>query len=337
MTFGHPQALWLLLPLIFMLLLDAGMRRARRRRLDRFIPPELRDRMQPERGPALYSLRAGLCYLGLLLIGFSLSCPQWGYQWRELNREGLDLMVVVDTSNSMRADDFQPSRLQRAKWGIEEFVSALRGDRTGLVAFAGDAVLLCPLTADTAAFMMVVQDLVPGIAPRGGTNLAVGLQKALDSFEKQEEADRVILLITDGESHEGELAPLLARMEKEEIRVFAVGIGTPEGSLIPLDANANQFLQNRNQEVVKSRLDEETLRLLARRTGGIYVRASPGDFGVRQLLEDGLAPLRRRQLETTRVREMEERFQWFLGAGLLCLLLEGWARIPGGLRKRRST
>jgi Ca-activated chloride channel family protein len=118
--------------------------------------------------------------------------------------------------------------------------------------------------------------------------------------------------------------------------VFAVGVGTPEGSLIPLDPTANEFLQNRNQEVVKSRLDEATLRKLASSTDGLYVRANPRDFGVTDLIEEGLKPLKRAQLEAERVREMEERFQIFLGAGLLCLLLEGLARLPGGWINRRS-
>lgn len=337
MSLGAPEFLWLLPILLLWIALDVGMSLRRRKRLHAFIPAELQDRARKQAGPELRVLRQVLGYLGLLLVTFSLSRPQWGYTWREAQREGLDLMVVVDTSNSMRADDFKPSRLQRAKWGIEEFVGQLQGDRTGLIAFAGEGVLQCPLTLDYGAFMMNVQDLFPGIVPRGGTHVQAALEKAIESFDPASEADKVILLITDGEAHEGDVDAIIRTLQREDIRVFAVGVGTPDGSLIPLDPTANEFLQNRNREVVKSRLDEATLRKLASGTDGLYVRANPRDFGVTELIEEGLKPLKRAQLEAERVREMEERFQIFLGAGLLCLLLEGLARLPGGWINRRST
>jgi Ca-activated chloride channel family protein len=185
--------------------------------------------------------------------------------------------------------------------------------------------------------MMNVQDLFPGIVPRGGTNLQAALEKAMESFDPASEVDKVILLITDGEAHEGNLDPVLNQLHQENIRVFAVGVGTPEGSLIPMGQHEGKFMQNRNQEVVKSRLDEATLRKLASATDGLYVRANPRDFGVTELIEEGLKPLKRAQLETERIRELEERFQLFLGAGLICLLLEGLARLPGWWMTRRAT
>jgi Ca-activated chloride channel family protein len=233
----------------------------------------------------------------------------------------------------MRSDDFKPSRLQRAKWGVEELSGALAGDRIGLVAFAGEAVVQCPLTRDYGAFMMNVGDLVPGTIPRGGTNLARALQTSAEAFEEESEADKVILLITDGEQHSGDLDPVIADLKKQGIRVFTVGVGTPEGSLIPLDESGSSFLKNRQQEVVKSRLDEATLRRLSTETDGLYVRSDPRDFGVRAIVEEGLAPLARAQLESRRVKEMEERYQIFLGLGVLCFLLESFTRLPALWRK----
>jgi Ca-activated chloride channel family protein len=278
-------------------------------------------------------LRTLLTGLGFLLTALALTRPQWGYTWRDARREGLDLMVAIDTSNSMRSDDFKPSRLQRAKWGVEELSGALAGDRIGLVAFAGEAVVQCPLTRDYGAFMMNVGDLVPGTIPRGGTNLARALQTSAEAFEEESEADKVILLITDGEQHSGDLDPVIADLKKQGIRVFTVGVGTPEGSLIPLDESGSSFLKNRQQEVVKSRLDEATLRRLSTETDGLYVRSDPRDFGVRAIVEEGLAPLARAQLESRRVKEMEERYQIFLGLGVLCFLLESFTRLPALWRK----
>ncbi|MGA0369470.1 MAG: VWA domain-containing protein, partial [Kiritimatiellia bacterium] len=311
------------------------LRRKRNQRLNQFLPAALRRRMGDLRSPGVRRLRSILFYSGLILICFSLTRPQWGYQWRQAQREGLDLLVLMDTSNSMRADDFKPTRLQRAAWGVEELVSELKGDRIGLIAFAGEGVLQCPLTLDYGAFLMNVHDLFPGIVPRGGTNLQAALEKALDSFEEENEADRVILLITDGESHQGDLDPVIRRLNDAKVRVFAVGVGTPEGSLIPLDENADVFLKNRNQEVVKSSLNEAPLQELASGTDGLYVRANPRNFGVTEIIQEGLKPLKRAQLESEQVREMEERFQIFLAAGLLCLILEALSPVPGHLTEKR--
>jgi Ca-activated chloride channel family protein len=334
MTFATPLFLYAL-PSVFLLLLVAALlRHSRAQRLDKLISASARARIQLARVPSLPRLRQLLAGVGLLLIAFALARPQWGFSWRDARREGLDLIIAIDTSNSMRADDFKPSRLQRAKWGVEELVGSLTGDRVGLVAFAGEAQLLCPLTLDHAAFMMHLQDIFPGIVPRGGTDLSAALRKAVDSFGEQREADRVILLITDGESHSGDLEPVLKEIVAADIRVFAIGVGTPDGSLIPTEDGA--FLRNRGQEVVKSSLDETVLRRIASRTGGLYVRADPRDFGATQILEKGLAPLKRAQLESTRVQQREERFQIFLGLGLFFLFLEAFARVPGLLTRRPS-
>ncbi len=336
MSFGNPALLWVLPLLILIGGIDFALRRQRTKKLNLFIPEVLRERMGAPNQKNLRSLRSALFYLGIFLIGFSLSRPQWGFSWREAQREGLDLMVMIDTSNSMRADDFKPTRLQRAQWGIEDLMEELQGDRIGLIAFAGEGVLQCPLTLDYGAFMMNIQDLFPGIVPTGGTNLEAALSKALDSFEADSEADKVILLITDGESHQGNLKPVLQKLKEQNIRVFSVGVGTPEGSLIPMDPSATNFLKNRQQEVVKSNLNEKVLQLLAYETDGLYVKANPRDFGVAELITEGLKPLKRAQLESERVKEMEERFQLFLALGLSCLLLEALTPLPAEWLKRRK-
>lgn len=336
MSFGYPYGLWSLLLILVIGILDLSLRIRRRKKLDRLIPLSLREKMGQSTSPGVNKLRVLFFYSGLLLIGFSLSRPQWGFSWREARREGLDLMVAVDTSNSMLADDFKPTRLQRAQWGIEELVGELKGDRAGLIAFAGEGVLQCPLTLDYGAFLMNVQDLFPGIVPTGGTNIEAALQKALDSFDEASEADRVILLITDGESHQGDPDSIIKKLREAKVRVFAVGMGTPEGSLIPLDERASGFLKNRDQEVVKSTLDEATLKRIASQTNGLYVRANPRDFGAGELITEGLKPLKRAQLESERVKEMQERYQLFLGAGLLLLFLEAMAPIPARWAQRRA-
>lgn len=338
MSFGHPALLWALPATLLIWGLAFALDAARRRRLDRMFPSRIRGEMRAGRAPDARAARQLLALLGLLLIAFSLARPQWGYSWRDAKREGLQLLVVMDTSNSMRANDFRPTRLQRAQWGVEEMVRILTGDQIGLVAFAGEGRLLCPLTLDTGTFLMYLQDLFPGIVPRGGTNLQAALETATENFDPAPDADRVILLITDGESHEGDLEPVLDTLREQDIRVFAVGVGTPEGSLIPLSEDGGEgYLSNRRDEVVKSTLDEATLKRLASATDGLYVRATPRNFGAEVVVNEGLAPLKRAQLEERRVKEMEERYQIFLAAGLLLLVLERLARLPALLWNRRRS
>ncbi len=328
MNLGYPILLWLLPPAFLLLLLAGWGQWRKQQKLKRFISESLLDGQTRRKAPALLRFRFVLQALGLLLCVFALSRPQWGYTWREANRRGLDLMVLLDSSKSMWADDFKPSRLQRAKWGLEELVKELQGDRIGLVTFAGEGSLLCPLTLDYAAFMMNLDDIFPGIVPKGGTNLAAGIRRSLESFEAAGEADRVLLVITDGESHEGDLDEVIRELKAENIRVFAIGIGSPEGALIPLQGEESPFLRNRRDEVIKSRLDEESLIRLAQETQGLYVRAAPLDFGVERILQEGLEPLQRTQLEGERIREYTERYPLFLGVGLLLIFFARFAQIP---------
>lgn len=335
MTWATPLFFALLPVTALALLLAAILRHTRRKRLAAFIPDATRARMTRRAAAELPRLRALLGITGLLLCTLALARPQWGYTWRDVERQGLEIAVLLDTSNSMLAGDITPTRLQRAKWGIEEFISALDGDRIGLVGFAGDAQILCPLTLDYRAFMMHLDDVFPGIVARGGTRLDLGLRRAIEAFDpEQTEADRVILLISDGEGHQGDLEPVLRDLERQNIRVFAIGIGDPEGALIPLPMDkGGPYLRNRQGEVVMSRLDEAALLNLTRRTNGLYIRATQQDFGTAHLIEQGLAPLKRAQLDSSRVREMEERYQLLLGLGLLLLFLEGFARFPSLLLK----
>ena len=335
MSWGTPFFFTLLPVTALVLMAVLILRHYRSKRLARFLPGLIPGKNLHRDSAELTGLRNTLGILGLLLCTLALARPQWGYTWRDIERRGLELVFLLDTSNSMRANDLAPTRLQRAKWGIEEFVRALDGDRIGLVGFAGDAQVLCPLTLDYAAFMMHLDDVFPGIIPRGGTNIEAGLRRAMGAFDAEEgEADRVILLISDGETHEGDLDPVLRELQRRNIRVFAIGIGDPEGSLLPLPMeDGGPYLRNRQGEVVMSRLDEATLLRITRQTNGLYIRATQQDFGIQHILEQGLAPLKRAQLDTSRVRQMEERYPIFLGLGVLLLFLEGFARVPSLLTK----
>jgi Ca-activated chloride channel family protein len=262
--------------------------------------------------------------LAIALGMLALARPQWGFHWEEVKRRGLDIIVVLDTSKSMLAEDIKPNRLQQAKWGIRDLVYKLKGDRIGLVTFAGSSFLQCPLTIDYAAFLMTLDDVYPGIIPRGGTDIGNAIFKAIDSFEYDTQADRAIILVSDGEDHERVNGKLLETLKSRNIKVYAVGVGTQEGDLIPqVDRNGHPgFLKDQQQQVVKTALRESELSELALGTGGVYVRSAPGDFGLERIYDQGIDQLQRDEQESRMVKAYEDRFMWFLAAALAVLVIE---------------
>jgi Ca-activated chloride channel family protein len=285
----------------------------RERMLRRLIDPRVLPLLAPARAPGRYRNKHLLWLAALALGALALARPQWGFRWEEVKRRGLDIIVVLDTSRSMLAEDIKPNRLQQAKWGVRDLVGLLKGDRIGLVAFAGSSFLQCPLTIDYAAFLMTLEDLYAGIIPRGGTAIVQALRTAINSFEERDDADRVIILVTDGEDHEGQWSALPQELQDKQIKLFAIGIGTEEGELIP--DGAAGFFKDRQGRVVKTALQENVLETLALGTGGMYVRAGAGDFG-----------LKRDEKESRLARINEERFTWLVAAALLLLVME--AAIP---------
>jgi Ca-activated chloride channel family protein len=247
--------------------------------------------------------------------------PQWGSSWEKVEEHSLEIMIALDTSKSMLASDFKPTRLQQAKWGIRDLIKVLRSDRLGLIAFSGSAFLQCPPTSDYAAFDMMLEDLYAGIIPVGGTDVSEALRCALDSFddEEQPDTDRVLILISDGESHTGDALSYIAPLKQAGIRIYGIGVGTPGGELIYTDEG---FIKNQSGEMVKSRLIESQLETLSRETGGFYLRGIPGNLGLEHIYEVGIAPLQRglRDEEWREVRT--ERFPIFIGIALFVLFIE---------------
>ncbi len=323
MNWGAPHILWLLLALPVWLWAAHRLLRARRRRLAAWVDEKNALFLLPGRNPAAASRRIWLRTLALACLILALARPQWGFHWEEITRRGLDLLVVLDTSRSMTAADIKPSRLQQAKWGIHDLLRALRGDRVGLIPFAGSSLLQCPLTTDYAAFAMTLDDLYCGIIPRGGTAIAQALRTAIDSFPDDTTADRCILLVTDGEDHEGAPLSLLPELKEKGIRLYAIGIGTLEGEMIPGDASTGSaYFKDRKGQIVKTTLHEDILQQLATSTGGAYVRSAAGDTGLERVFRESIDKLKRSEAESRTARINEERFQWPLLLSLLLLLLE---------------
>ena len=321
MRWGFPELLpWLLLllPLTWAVM---ALTKRRERRLRQLVAPEVTTVLAPAFDPRQMRRRNMLWLLAVGLAALSLARPQWGFHWQEVKRRGLDVIVVLDTSRSMLTQDIKPDRLQQAKWGVRDLVRKLTGDRIGLVTFAGSSFLECPRTVDYAAFLLTLDDAYVGSIPKGGTAITQALRTAAESFGKDTQADRAIVLITDGEDHEGNPLSLVSDLKKMNIRVYAVGVGTADGELIP-DESGTGFLKDRDGNVVKSALHEDVLGQLALQTDGAYARSAPGDFGLERIFDEGISQLKKDEQDARMIRAHEDRFVWPLGLALFTLVAE---------------
>jgi Ca-activated chloride channel family protein len=336
MMWRAPSLLWLCAPLLVLVVALLLAQRRRAAALADFAAPVLAARLAQGLSPRRRATRLGLRLAALALLVVALAGPKYGFRWEEVRREGIDLIVAVDTSRSMLATDVKPNRLERAKLAVLDLIPRLRGDRVGLVAFSGTAFLEAPLTLDYTAFARSLRALQVGIIPRGGTSLSRAIETSLEAFEARQGKYEALILITDGEDHEGEAAAAAEKAAQRGVRIFTVGIGTPEGELLPL-ADAAGFVKDRKGQVVKSRLNEEVLRDVALGSNGAYVRGLGPQLGLDQVFDDHIAKMERREVDSGLERRYEERFQIPLLAALLLLLIEAAVgdRAANGSRRRR--
>jgi Ca-activated chloride channel family protein len=326
MQFGDPRAFWLLalVPVLALFLVWAF--RARRRALTRFAAQPLAERLADGVRPVARRWKAVAVVAVVLFAVLALAQPRWGFEWREVKNRGVDVFVLLDVSKSMLTEDVKPNRLTQAKYAVQDLLEKLRGDRIGLVAFAGTAFVQCPLTIDYEAFRLTLKDASPGIIPRGGTAIVAAIRTALKAFEAGEGRDRALVLITDGEATEGDALVAADEAAKAGVKIYAIGVGTTQGELIPVreEGKPMDFVKNREGEVVKSRLDEETLKQLALKTGGIYVRSAAGDFGMDTIYDKGIGQMQRKEYEARLQKRFFERYQWPLGVAFALLVVEAF-------------
>ncbi len=324
MRFAYPHLLWLLLVLLpALVLFFLSSQRKRQALVKQFIQARLLPSLTVGLSPTRQRLRFVCLLLGVALLDVALARPQWGFTWEETTRRGLDIVVAIDTSKSMLAEDIAPNRLARAKLAALDLMQEANADRLGLVAFAGDAFLECPLTVDDTAFRESVQALDVNTLPQGGTAIAEAIKTALTAF-KEEARYKVLVLFTDGEDNEPGALQAAKEAAKDGLRIFTVGIGTPQGDLLrTTDANGNSdYIRDANGDVVKSHLNEILLQQIAAATpGGFYIPLR-GANAVETLYEKGIAPLPKAESDERLVKHYKERFYWPLAAAILLLLTE---------------
>ena len=333
MRFGSPWLFWLLalVPLFGMFFVWAVVRK--RRTLELFTGSSLVEKLTHNVSWRRQYAKLALATAGLFFLFLALTAPRFGTKLAIAQRRGVDVMVLLDVSRSMRAQDVVPSRMQRAKYQIGQLLDGLHGDRVALIVFAGQAFVQCPLTLDYAAVHMFMDIVDTDTIPVQGTALGDALDLAITSFEEEDKQHRVVVLFTDGEDHLGDPQAVAERAAESGVRVFAVGVGTPEGELIPGDAAAGDkvvaaYHKDSRGQYVKTRLDEETLKRVALTTEGDYFRSSLGS-GEIDAIAEYIAQMDQRQFGASRFAQHEERYQIPLLLALVCFSMEA------GLAERR--
>lgn len=316
--FANPYILYLLLiiPAAIVLFIFAQMRR--RRRLERFASSSLLAQLTPSASPARLRTKFVLYSLALVFLILAAARPQVGSKLREEHQKGIEMMLVVDVSNSMLAEDFEPNRLDRTKFAIDRVVESMKQDRIGVVAFAGEAQVQLPITSDYRMARAFARKLSPQMVRTQGTDLGAAIKLASMSFSSQSEGSRVMILITDGENHESDALEAAQAAAEKGIAIYTIGIGTPEGAPVMIGGD---YLTDENGDMVVSKLDEKMLQEIASTTGGAYVRATKQSIGLKEIV-DRLKELDESDLATTRFEAFDEQFQYPLVVALLLLLIE---------------
>ena len=323
MRFEHPQILWLLVvlpPAVAAFFWWAS--RQRQKLLEQFIQARLLSALTVGISPTRQKIRFGCLVFAVALLVVTLARPQHGFDLQEVEQRGLDIVVAVDTSKSMLATDITPNRLARAKLAALELMQKAGTDRMGLVAFAGDAFLECPLTIDNTAFQQCVQALDVNSIPQGGTAIATAINTALTAFKENNHYE-VLVLFTDGEDNDTGALEAAQNAAKAGLRIFTIGIGTAAGDLLRVtEANGNSdYVRDEQGNVVKSHLNEALLQQIAGATGGFYLPLR-GANTIDTLYERGLAPLPKSEGRERLVRRYHEQFHWPLALAMLLLLAE---------------
>ncbi len=325
--------LWVI-PLLVGVFVFAAKRR--RRALEEFADRELLTHIEPEAVGPRRRWKAALLLAGFAFAVMALARPAWNPTAREVERRGRDVVFVLDVSKSMLAEDLAPNRLERAKLAIVDTIERLQGDRVAFVAFAGTAVIKCPLTLDYGFFRLALNDISPQSVTRGGTLIGDALRKTMDEvFDERQTEFRDVILITDGEDHESFPVEAAKQMGEQKIRLLAIGLGDEEqGRRIPITGPGGRktFLQYDGQEVW-TKLDGDTLRQMVNATpGGRYLNVSTGAIDLGDVYVKLIAGARKTELGSTEFERYEEKFQIFLGVAFLLIFVELTIRERGRRR-----
>ena len=317
-NFAQAQYLFLIFLIPIFFIVQAVLLRLRRRRIRKFGDEQLVNQMMPSYSKSKVWVRLTLFSIGFFFFVIGLSRPQIGARLKEQEIKGAEIIIAMDVSNSMLAEDYSPNRLDRAKLAVSRLVDKLRDDRIGLVIFAGTSFVQLPVTTDYVSAKMFLNTIDTGSIPIQGTAMGDAITTCIRSFSQQSDKSRAIILITDGENHEDDPVAAAAQAAEMGIKVFTIGVGSPEGKPIPMNG---ELLKDKDGEIVVSRLDEAVLQEVAKAGNGAYVRAGNSEFGLNPIIED-LRKLEDEKYSSVVFEEFDEQFMYFLAIALFFFVLE---------------
>lgn len=265
-----------------------------------------------------------LFFAAFIFCILALMRPQYGLHGEDIKKSGIDIMIAIDTSKSMLSEDIKPNRLEVSKAKVRELVKKLKGDRVGLVAFSGTAFPVCPLTIDYNAFMFSLDSLDVNTIPRGGTSISGAIIEAQKGFNGSQSKRNVLIIMTDGEDHEGGAVKAARAIRKEGITIFAIGVGTADGALVPIigDNGQKTFLKDRQGNIIKSRLDEAVIKEIALITGGDYMKASEPESGLERIYDEKISKMEGSEIKGGMRKHYKEWFQFPLLLAIIFLVCE---------------
>ena len=319
--FADIEMLWWLITIPVFVIAYIIITKRKQRQLLEFGDPELMAQLMPDASKSRPIVKFALLIVALTLLIVAAARPQYGQQEKTVKRQGIEVMVALDISNSMLAEDVAPNRLDRAKQMLSKMIDNMVDDKVGLVVFAGEAFTQLPITCDYVSAKMFLHTISPKLIPTQGTAIGAALQTAIRSFGSQEsDAGRAIILITDGENHEDDAIAAAKQAQELGIQVFVIGIGKPEGSPIPVPGT-NDYIKDRSGQVVVSRLNEEMCQEIAQAGKGAYVRCDNTNTAMRALQQE-LDRIATTDLETTVYADYNEQYQSFVLIALLLLVID---------------
>ena len=316
--FASPEYFWLLLLVPLIPIVYGIVRALRRRRIKAFGDEQLVRQLMPSWSGPKGWIRIILFTLAFFCFVIGISRPQMGAKLKEHEAKGAEIMICLDVSNSMLAEDYSPSRLDRAKLAISRVVDKLQGDRIGLIIFAGTSFVQLPITTDYVSAKMFLGSIDTGSVPVQGTAIGDAILTAAKSFSAQSEKSRAIIVITDGENHEDDAVDAARQASELGIKVYTVGVGSLRGQPIPKDG---ELMKDSEGNIVVTRLDEATLRKIAEVGGGAYVHAGNEEFGLNPIVDD-IKKMEAEKYNSIVFEEYDEQFMYFFGAALLLLVIE---------------
>ncbi|HET6558882.1 MAG TPA: VWA domain-containing protein [Prolixibacteraceae bacterium] len=320
--FANPEYLYALVLIPALMIFYWYSRRQRRRSLAKFGQREILSVLMPNASNARPAVKFIVLLFALTSIIVGLARPQFGSQLKTVKREGIELIIALDVSNSMLAEDIQPNRLERAKRALSQLVDKLSDDKIGLIVFAGEAYTQLPITSDYVSAKLFLNSISPQIVPTQGTAIGAAIDLAVKSFTPQFVGNKVVIVITDGENHEDDANGAASSAAEQGIVIHTIGMGLPQGALIPDLSNGQRgYKKDHRGNTIVTKLNEPMLQQIAQAGKGTYIRANNSQVGLNTLLNE-IDNMEKTEMESQIYADYDEKFQYFIGLGLLLLLLD---------------